>query len=833
VKVFCHYLMALIILAVWRLPVPAEKKKVIDQRSLLEWLKFIDQGKDDPRLKGYLAPEGIKVEIIADYPVVVNPVGMTFGDDGTLYVLEWRPFPGASCPEVEETIRYRDGTTRSCAITRKVIKDARGRVKEVYKDRVKVLRDTKGKGVYDEAKVILEDELPSRILLYDGWLYLSGRGTVRRFKQSKAGGPYDVREVVARGFSGAGTHQVSGMTIGNEGWLYITCGDGDNFVEGSDGSRAAALRTGAVFRCRPDGSKIRLFSIGYRNPYGNGAFDSAFNMFQVDSGDGSKSTGCRLIHVGEESDFGWRQQIGTRRSVPDRVRGNPAGELPGKMPALLSTGRGASGGLVIYNDTRFPEPYRGLLYNPDPERRLIRAFKVNPNGASFGWDEDFVFLKSNDPLFRPCQMVIGPDGALYVCDWRSASGGLGQLWGDNKHGRIYRLSWAGTGKKNKEGEEEQPALPLRNMDSWAKIAKLSDQDLLKTLANESFSLRRRAQWELIRRGEKHRPALLKLLADTEESLPARLAALGVLQSFWNKDVLEGCCKLLGESDADLRRLGADALSLNCPKGDRTAHNELVALLEDAEPEVRRAAALAIGRLAAPGAADALINAFKFDNGKDRFLHDGLIRAIERLGKGGLQKLLDLGDSGVARDRDKVVETFRALRTAPAIPFLDTLLRNPHLSADQRAGLVRSYGNYLLSAPRKVSLDPSIPLKPMLAYLTSHPKEDRTVKEAGVAVLASFALRGDEQARSWLLSLLAHSDAGLNPKDLPLQRAAVAVLGLDPAGVKIVAERLLAKKLPRELRPEVAAALRKHAPKNPRLARLLGEVERMGGKPERK
>src|SRR4051794_7492764 len=66
------------------------------------WLKLIDQGANDPRLKGYLTPEGVKVEIVADFPTVVNPVGMTFADDGTLHVLEWLPDQGASFPEHRE-----------------------------------------------------------------------------------------------------------------------------------------------------------------------------------------------------------------------------------------------------------------------------------------------------------------------------------------------------------------------------------------------------------------------------------------------------------------------------------------------------------------------------------------------------------------------------------------------------------------------------------------------------------------------------------------------------------------------------------------------------------
>jgi len=55
------------------------------------------------------------------------------------------------------------------------------------------------------------------------------------------------------------------------------------------------------------------------------------------------------------------------------------------------------------------------------------------------------------------------------------------LAGDGAHGRIYRLSWAGT--------KEQAALPPRALDSWLKILRQSDDDLLKTLAGEDGSER--------------------------------------------------------------------------------------------------------------------------------------------------------------------------------------------------------------------------------------------------------------------------------------------------------------------------------------------------------
>jgi quinoprotein glucose dehydrogenase len=735
------------VLCLVALPLPADKFDFNQDHSppkpTPQWVRLIDQGQNDPRLKGYVTPEGVKLEVVADFPTVTNPVGMTFADDGTLYVLEWRPSPGPSFPETPEEITYKDGSKRKIATMKKQVKDV-----------VKVLTLNKDKGVYDQAKVILEDELPSSILLHDGWLYLSGRGTVRRYRQSKAGGPYDVKEVVARGFCGFHHHQVSGLTIGNDGWLYVTSGDNDNYVEGSDGSRATVLRTGAVFRCRPDGSKMHVYSLGYRNPYRDVAFDPAGNIFHADNDneDGSKFQGCRLMHVAEESDFGWRLFPGATCCRADPVRGAAFGELPGKLPPLLKTGRGAPAGLLVYNDTRFPEPYRGLLYYPDVYRKLVRAYRVEPAGSTFAVAEEFEFLKSSDPLFRPCQMVTGPDGAMYVCDWRTDSGGAGQLWGDGKHGRIWRLSWAGT--------KETPAIPLRGLDSWDKIVKSSDEELLKQLAAEDATDRQAARREVVRRGVKQRPALLKLLADGAQPLPARIAALGALQAFWSDEVRDAFVTLLDENEPALRRLAADGLALNCAPGDETAQKGLLQVLGDSEPAVKRAVALAMGRIAAPGAADSLVNALAFDDGKDLYLRDAIVRGLERLGKPGIERLLALAESGSEKGLDHVVDAFTALRTRAGAEALPTLLKNPHLTVEQRAVLAHSWNNYLL--------DPPVSLQPLLDHLTAR-DEALPVKYAGLAVLAPGCVLAkdttmpvaeplkSDRGQAWLLGLLGEKE----------------------------------------------------------------------------
>jgi putative membrane-bound dehydrogenase-like protein len=705
------------------------------------WLgASIDQGKNDARLKGLMTPAGIKVEIVAEYPTVVNPVGMTFADDGTPYVLEWLPSPGDEWRETPVTITYKDGSKREVATMKKRTKDV---VKTLHHS------GTASAPYYDSARVILEDELPSSILLHDGWLYVSGRGSVRRYRQSQPGGAYDVKEVIAQGFCGFHHHQVSGMTIGYDGWLYITSGDDDNLVEGSDGSRATALRTGAIFRCRPDGSKMQFFAQGFRNPYRDVAFDTVGNMFHADNDneDGSKFTGCRLMHIAEESDFGWRLFTGARCCRPDPVRAAVFGELPGKVQPLLKTGRGSPAGLLIYNDSRFPDEYRGLLMYPDVFRKLVRAYTVEPKGSTFEITHEFELMKWNDDLFRPCQMVLGPDGAIYVVDWRTNSGGAGRLWGDGEHGRIYRLTWTGS--------NDDEALPPRAPDSWQKVIRGSDDELLKALNSPDFSDRQKAQAELRRRGPRNSASLRKLLADRKASLPARVEALGVLDTFWSDEVKDLFIKLLDDPQDDLRRLAVEGLALKSKPKDGDVHAALLSIVEDANPAVRRAVYLAIGRIGADGAPDVLANVLSFDDGRDVYLRDGLVRAIERLGSAGMERLIALAESGVKKDLDKVVEVFSGLRSRAGAEALPTLLKNEHLTAAQRATLLKSYANYLL--------EPPVSVEPALAFLLADPNEPAEVKMAGLeALTAGGLLASSESAQKWAIEFLDEANAAQRP-----------------------------------------------------------------------
>ena len=855
-------------------------------------VNLVDQGAFDPKLTGYYLPEGFRLEVVIAEPDTINPVGMTFGPDGSLFVLEWRPDPvtGDKWFEVKETFRYKDGTTRQVATMKKFTTDV-----------VKHFKYNPATGKFGPLAAIIADYLPSSILYHDDYLYLTGRGTVRRWKQSRPGGPWDITETVAQGFCGFHHHQVSGLTIGNDGLLYITSGDDDNYVEGSDGSRATVLRTGAVFRCKPDGSKMETYSLGYRNPYRDLAYDDKFNWFHSDNDneDGSRFMGCRIMHVAEGTDFGWRLQVGARCCRPDNTRGSIAGELPGRCAPMIKTGRGAPAGLLIYHDTRMPPPYRGLLYYPDVYRKLVRAYRVQHEGSTFKIPNELEFMKSEDPLFRPCQMVTGPDGAIYVCDWRTDSGGAGKLSGDGIHGRIYRITWAGTA--------DAPALPRRGMDSWAKLRALPDDKLVEALGSPDLTDRVEARKELVRRGPKSRGLVLKRFLSGGMSADARLVALGLLQAHWSADV-EDLFRLLllNDESPNVRRLAAEGLGLNAKSKDQRVFEALLDVLRDPDPTVRRAGALAIGRLGVDGSAESIVNAWRSDDQADAFLKDAYIRGIERLGKPGIDAVLSLAMSG-DKQFDQAVEIIIALRARAGADVIPQLLTNPHASPAQREALVRSYANY--------QFDPPISLEPLADYLTKHPAEPVPVVEAALEVFAVSGGLDTPKATALVLGILARPDADarlaairaieasrltaaapkllemlpdtarpqaervalvkalrvmndrralaplqailvgphpavvkvealrtlaaldvvvaraaaeklLDQPDPALLAEAVAVLSTSKDGAKLIGERFVARKLPREFFPQVSDALKKFAD-DPLVVKLQADVLKGG------
>lgn len=717
---------------------------------------------DDPRLKGYRVPPGWKLEIVATEPLVINPVTMTWGPDGRLYVIEWQA-----------------GRTPN--------------------DHIKVLTDTDNDGIFDSAEMYMDGlDLPAGLCFWDGWAYVTLDHDVVRFRDKDNDGKFESKEVIVTGFGNDNSHhRVSGMTIGPDGWLYLTTGDSDARAKGSDGSEATVLRSGGVFRCTPEGKNLEVVAFGMRNPWGNVAFDDEFRIFHTDNdNEGSPGfTGCRLLHVVDGGDYGWRLREGARCCNPDFERATWDGGRPGRLGWMTETGRGAPAGLCVLNSAAFPPSTRNLLVYPDVFRKNVRAYKLKPEGATFKVAEEFELLAADEGLFRPTDAEIGPDGALYILDWRTDSGGAGQLSGNGQTGRIYRMTWAGT--------DQEPARPPFPPDRLVKAVREDDAALIAHLSSDDYGLRRAAGLELIRRGVTEPRAFAKVLVGSQTPALPRLHALAILQSKSpnRPAALSVRHRFCRDKDPALSRVALDFDSRFGKSDDVAWAEELLSTRFVGgikQPEALRSFAMALGRLnglprSRPGQnvdfgvfikhnvnelgiekkpkndlsnerrqeivdmthrsissdmiVQSLLDLADDVSEDDAFLRDGITRGIERLGQAGIDALLNSVATEGPKRISVALYTLEGLRTKGAVTaVLSQATGRDHLPASARAGLFRTLRELVAN----------VRPEPIVEWLRDNPTADPAARVEAIRVLTAMQMRAIPSAAPILTSLLKNN-----------------------------------------------------------------------------
>jgi putative heme-binding domain-containing protein len=495
-----------------------------------------------------------------------------------------------------------------------------------------------------------------------------------------------------------------------------------------------------------------------RNPWGNVAFDDEFRIFHTDNdNEGTPDfTGCRLLHIVEGGDYGWRLREGARCCQPDPERATWTGGPPGRLGAMATTGRGAPAGLCVLNSAAFPMSTRNLLVYPDVFRKLVRAYKLRPTGATFTVAEEFDLLASNEGLFRPTDAEIGPDGALYILDWRTDSGGAGQLSGNGQTGRIYRLTWSGT--------EQEPARPTLPRDRLVGIEQATEESLIKSLGSEDTTLRRAASLELVRRGPDHdRCARLFVIAYSPSApVAARKHALLTLSALLGEDTRRlkqddlanlfemALSATLTDQSPTLRRLSAELIGRFARPFDSKPAWVLLTSTRFDDPELRRASAIALGRFheirhARDGEdldADQVLLKVRNDLGlsglrtlaagtvenkkafeqlenlislemianklmklavgaipDDPFLRDGMTRGLERLGHASIETLASAIKSDDPKRSEAALYALQGWRNDDGVSaILNTATDKAEVPATARVGLFRALRELIDSVP---------------------------------------------------------------------------------------------------------------------------------------
>jgi len=381
-------------------------------------------------LKHLQVAPGLRVELVAAEPDVIDPVSIAFDELGRMWVVEMTDYPHG--PKEKG---------------------------EAPRSRIRLLEDRDGDGHYDHSGVFADKLLfVTGLTPWKGGVIVTLAGEVAYFKDTDGDGKADHRETWFRGFAQENSQlRANHPTMGLDNWIYIANGLRGGTVVGD--AKAWGKETepvsisGMDFRFNPHTGEYQAVSgIGQ---FGL-TFDDFGNRFVC-----SNRNPCRQI-VLQDYYLKRNPYLGVREVAADV---SPAAEKS-RVYALsrawtTSTQHAgqftAACGVTIYRGDALPAAFRGNSFTCEPTGNLVHRDILSPAGATFTsrpGREGVEFLASPDEWFRPVNMANGPDGALYVIDMYRAviehpqfvpeelKNRADQEYG-NDRGRIYRILPAG------------------------------------------------------------------------------------------------------------------------------------------------------------------------------------------------------------------------------------------------------------------------------------------------------------------------------------------------------------------------------------------------------
>ncbi|HSI76582.1 MAG TPA: PVC-type heme-binding CxxCH protein, partial [Lunatimonas sp.] len=490
----------------------------------------------EEEMASFELPPGFEVTLFASEPDITKPINIAFDDRGRLWVTQSSEYP---------------------------IKAGQGE----GNDRISILEDTNGDGKADKIIDFASDlNIPIGIIpVKDGAIGYS-IPNVYRFYDLDGDGKSEKRDVLIRDFEHKDTHgMVNNLFRGLDGWIHASHGFSNiSTVAGSDGD-SITMTSGNTFRFRQDGSRVEKTTDGRINPFGS----------DLDKWGYHYSADCHTLPIYQLIWGGNYTQWGKKDPVM------------GFAPTMMDYGLNSTAlsGLVYYTDTQFPEEYQNSFYSGDVVTCRVSRSVMDFTGTTPTATRKRDFLISKDPWFRPVDIKIGPDGAMYIADFYNSIIGhyevpLDHPERDRVSGRIWKITYKGK---------------QREIIDWSKAT--LDQ-IIKGMDNEALHTRMAATDALVDyHGKSTLATLQKLVADAKISPDQRVQ---LLWGLFRLDALtpDQLRSALTHDEA-LVRVHAQRILANVPSWTEEQSNWALAGLSDDNSHVKRAAAEGISRHSHP------------------------------------------------------------------------------------------------------------------------------------------------------------------------------------------------------------------------------------------
>ena len=190
-----------------------------------------------------------------------------------------------------------------------------------------------------------------------------------------------------------------------------------------------------IFECNPDGSDVKIFAYGIRNPSFMSIDPKTNNLWitvNERDGLGDNLVPDYITHVQRGGFYGWPWWYMGGHQDPRLAGKHP--ELKDKVitPDVLLQPHNASVGLAFYDGGQFPPEFSGDIFAAEHGswNRSVRAgyevirIRLHQRGTATGEYEDFLngFAIDNKRVWgRPAGVAVGADGSLFVTDDASNS----------------------------------------------------------------------------------------------------------------------------------------------------------------------------------------------------------------------------------------------------------------------------------------------------------------------------------------------------------------------------------------------------------------------------
>jgi len=527
------------------------------------------------------------VTLVASEPLINKPMNMNWDPQGRLWVAETPEYPDG---------RY--ANDKSDLVQRWVadppIKHD-GRFDRPAHDKISILTDTNGDGVMDKKQIFYDGlELVTSFVFYQDGVIVSQAPEILFLRDTDGDGTADKVETLYKNLGHGDTHSLlNNLRWGFDGWIYGTHGySSSQHVMNADGSKDFGSIGSGVIRFKPDGSAIEQFSSKGGNTWGlQVTWDNEIFWTQPTSGDLLMNT-----------------VLGENLLAKGRIPGTPSYTIVSKslktyppipydqLPYVQIDWVGqftAAAGTVIYDGGSWPSEWNYNYFTTEPTINIVHHQIINQDGISFTGHkapgrEEMEFIAGNDYWFRPIEVRVGPDGAVYIIDFYNQAVIHNDTRGpkhgprnaairpdrDHYYGRIYRLD-----------HKDAKTLKVPN------LAKVSTAELVKTLETPNRHVRMNSVRLLVEKNDPGAADSIKKVALSDKPAEARVAALWVLARLGQLDAkTESAAASDGNSAVRKNVMMVAAAGL----GNAAAGTDVVIkALKDSDPRIRLEALKAI------------------------------------------------------------------------------------------------------------------------------------------------------------------------------------------------------------------------------------------------